>query len=194
MICDFDIVKTHKCQLCNVNYFSKNKLFKHLRIDCWQQSINHIFVTNESIINQSTNKQLIEFSVQVIVDDEQRFREYHYAMIKIKSSINFEMLIDVCLNIDYLMTIANKKIMQQYFSDSTIKQLSLSISMRNIDNIMHHIFDYVMLTLYLDDQLIDKITIIDKFQIEIYLIDDLKINILIDNDALIVQQVKLNLT
>ena len=93
VICDFDIVKTHKCQLCNVNYFSKNKLFKHLRIDCWQQSINHIFVTNESIINQSTNKQLIEFSVQIIIDDEQKFRECHYAVIKIKSSINFEMLI-----------------------------------------------------------------------------------------------------
>ena len=150
MICDFDI-KAHKCQLWNVNYFSKNKLFKHLRIDCWQQSINHIFVTNESIINQSTNKQLIEFSVQVIVDDEQRFREYHYAMIKIKSSINFEMLIDVYLNIDCLMTIVDRKIVQQYFSNSIIKQLSSFISMRNIDNIMYHIFDYVVLTLYLDD-------------------------------------------
>ena len=193
VICDFDIVKAHKCQLCNANYFSKNKLFKHFRIDCWQQSINHIFVTSEFIINQSTNKQLIEFSAQVIIDDEQRFRECHYAVIKIKSSINFEMLIDVCLNIDCLMTITDRKIMQQYFSDSTIKQLSSSISMRNIDNIMHHISDYVVLTLYLDDQLIDKIAIIDKFQIEVHLVDDLKINILIDNDTLIAQQIKLNL-
>ena len=193
VICDFDTVKAHKCQLCSANYSSKNKLFKHLRIDCWQQSINHIFVANEFIINQSTNKQLIEFSAQIIVDDEQRFRECHYAMIKIKSSINFEMLIDVCLDIDCLMTIANRKIVQQYFSDSTIKQLSSFISMRDIDNIMHHIFDYVVLTLYLDDQLADKIAIIDKFQIEVHLIDDLKINILIDNDVFTTQQVKLNL-
>ena len=193
VICDFDTVKAHKCQLCNVSYSSKNKLFKHLRIDCWQQSVNHISVASESITSQSASRQLIEFSAQVIADDEQKFRECHYAVIKIKSSINFEMLIDVCLDTDCFMTIADRKIVQQYFSDSTIKQLSSSISMRNIDNIMHHISDYVVLTLYLDDQLIDKIAIIDKFQIEVHLVDDLKINIFIDNDALIVQQVKLNL-
>ena len=92
------------------------------------------------------------------------------------------------------MTITNKKILQQYFSNNIIKQLSSSISMRNIENIMHHIFDYVLFTLYFDDQLVDKIVAIDKFQIEIHLIDDLKINIFIDNDVFIVQQVKLNLT
>ena len=96
-------------------------------------------------------------------------------------------MIDVCLDIDCSMTITDKKIMQQYFSNSIIKQLSSSISMRNIDNIMHHIFDYVVLTLYLDDQLADKIAIIDKFQIEVHLIDDLKINIFIDNDVFTTQ-------
>ena len=136
---------------------------------------------------------MIEFFVQIIVDDEQKFRECHYAMIKIKSSIDFEIFIDVCLNIDCFMTIANKKILQQYFSNNFIKQLSSSISMRNIDNIMHHIFDYALFTLYLDNQLINKIVVIDKFQIEIHLIDDLKINIFIDNDVFIVQQIKLNL-
>ena len=135
---------------------------------------------------------MIEFFVQIIIDDEQKFRKYHYAMIKIKSSIDFEMFIDICLNIDCFMTITNKKILQQYFSNNIIKQLLSSISMRNIDNIMHHIFDYVLFTLYFDDQLIDKIVVIDKFQIEIHLIDDLKINIFIDNDMFIVQQIKLN--
>ena len=91
------------------------------------------------------------------------------------------------------MTIANRKIVQQYFSNSIVKQLFSSISMRNIENIMHHIFDYVVFTLYFDDQLIDKIVAIDKFQIEIHLIDDLKINIFIDNDVFIAQQIKLNL-
>ena len=136
---------------------------------------------------------MIEFLIQIIINDEQKFRECHYAVIKIKSSINFEMLIDVCLNIDCLIMITNKKIVQQYFSNNIIKQLSSSISMRNIDNIMHHIFYYVVFTLYFDDQLIDKIAIIDKFQIEVHLIDDLKINIFIDNNAFIVQQIKLNL-
>jgi hypothetical protein len=137
---------------------------------------------------------LIEFFVQIIIDDKQKFRECHYAMIKIKSSINFEMLINVCLNINCFITITNRKILQQYFSNNIIKQLLSSISMRNIENIMHHIFDYVVFTLYFDDQLIDKIVVIDKFQIEIHLIDDLKINIFIDNDVFIDQQIKLNLT
>ena len=92
------------------------------------------------------------------------------------------------------MTITNRKIVQQYFSNNIIKQLFSSISMRNIENIIYHIFDYVVFTLYFDDQLIDKIVVIDKFQIEIHLIDDLKINIFIDNDVFIVQQIKLNLT
>ena len=63
VICDFDTIKIHKCQLCSANYFSKNKLFKHFRINCWQQSINHVFIINEFIASQSTNRQLIEFFV-----------------------------------------------------------------------------------------------------------------------------------
>ena len=59
---------------------------------------------------------------------------------------------------------------------------------------MHYIFDYVVFNLYFDDQLIDKTTIIDKFDIEVHLVENLKINIFVDNDVLIVQHVKLNLT
>ena len=58
---------------------------------------------------------------------------------------------------------------------------------------MYYIFDYVVFNLYFDDQLIDKTTIIDKFNIEVHLIENLKINIFVDNDILIVQHVKLNL-
>ena len=57
VIYDINIIVIYKCQLCNINFFSKNKLFKHFRINCWQQTINHVFVINEFIVNQLIYKQ-----------------------------------------------------------------------------------------------------------------------------------------
>ena len=67
--------------------------------------------------------------------------------------------------------------------------------MRDIDNIMHYIFDYVVISYYINDYLLsnNRILITNKFEIEIHLINNLKTNLLIDNDVFIAQRVKIDL-
>ena len=91
------------------------------------------------------------------------------------------------------MSIADRKVLQQHFPDSTVRQLSSPIPVRGIGNTMHYISDYAVLSLYLDGQLADKTAATGKFDIEVHLVEDLKANILVGNDVLAAQHVKLDL-
>ena len=72
-----------------------------------------------------------------------------------------------------------------------------SILIRDIDNIMHYIFDYIVINCYFDNYLSnsinDRVSTIDKFDVKIHLINDLKINLFFDNDVFIAQRVKIDL-
>ena len=91
----------------------------------------------------------------------------------------------------------DKQIFIRQIFNLKIKKLILSISIRDINNIMHYIFDYIIINCYFDNYLSnninDQISIINKFDVEIHLINDLKINLLIDNNVFIAQRVKIDL-
>ena len=93
------------------------------------------------------------------------------------------------------MTINDKQTFVRYVLNLKIKKLTSSILIRNIDNIMYYIFDYIVINCYMNDYLSNnnRISITNKFEVEIYLINDLKINLLINNDVFIVQRVKIDL-
>ena len=103
----------------------------------------------------------------------------------------------MCLNIDCSMTINDRQIFTRYVFHLKIKKLILSILIRDINNIMHYIFDYILINCYFDDYLSnsinDWISTTNKFDVEIHLINNLKINLLIDNDVFIAQRVKIDL-
>ena len=62
---------------------------------------------------------------------------------------------------------------------------------------MYYIFDYIVINCYFDNYLSnsinDRVSTIDKFDAKIHLINDLKINLLFDNNVFIAQRVKINL-
>ena len=93
------------------------------------------------------------------------------------------------------MIIKNKQIFVRYVFNLKIKKLIFSISIRDIDNIIYYIFDYVVMSCYIDDYLSNnnRISITNKFEIEVYLINNLKTNLFINNDVFIAQRVKINL-
>ena len=73
--------------------------------------------------------------------------------------------------------------------------MTFLISIRDIDNIMHYIFDYVVISCYINDYLSNnnRMSITNKFDVEIHFVNDLKTNLLIDNDVFIAQRVKIDL-
>ena len=115
------------------------------------------------------------------------FRKFHYVTIMLKKSKNDE-IINNCLNIDCsFFEINRSKFNKHFIVDFTIKQLFSSLSIRNIDNIIHYINEYVVISLYVDDYTFNSIDekrlIMTKIQVEFHIVDDLKINIFIENDV-----------
>ena len=52
---------------------------------------------------------------------------------------------------------------------------------------MHYIFDYIVMNCYIDDYLSNnnRMSITNKFDVEIHLVNDLKTNLFIDNNVFI---------
>lgn len=59
---------------------------------------------------------------------------------------------------------------------------------------MHNIDEFVTVTTYADDILSNEFLTVVKMIMKVYLVDNLKANILIDNDVLISQKIKLDST
>ena len=145
------------------------------------------------IISTNTRK-LIKSIVTFVNKNDQVFREYYDVFINLKF-ITFDEFVNVCLNIDYSITINDKQTLTRYVFNLKIKQLTLSISIRDINNIIHYIFDYIVMSCYINNYLSsnNRISIINKFEVKVHLINDLKTNLLINNNVFIVQRVKINL-
>ena len=125
------------------------------------------------------------------------FRKFYYVTIMLKKSKNDE-IINNCLNIDCSLFEINRfKFNKHFVVNFTIKQLLLLLSIRDIDNTIHHISEYTVVSLYVDDYIVDQIDekrfAIVKIQIEFHIVDDLRINILIENDVFRAQRITLNL-
>ena len=195
----------HVCQKCSTKFIFRNKFFKHLRVECWQFEsksdvkfdANHASVTSnaEKSIVVDVDFQLIKFIVTSVVDNDYVFRESHYVTALIKEARDEE-IVSCCLDIDCFLTIENRVYVKRTFFIISIRQLIASLSVRSIDNNIHSFNEYVVVDLFMNDHVIiteKKTSATNRFSIEIHIVDELKINLLIDNDVLNVQRMSLDL-
>ena len=200
----------HVCQKCSIKYIFRNKLFNHLRFECWTTStnanVNHVFVININVTSRvidNVNKiivfeilQLIKFDVKSIINNDYNFRNAYYVIALIKNARNDE-IVNCCLNIDCSFIVKNRNYVLKIFSIVSIQKLIIFLSIRKIDNIIHKFNEYIVIDLYINDHVINDIehqqSIVAKFFVEIHIVDDLKINLLMSNDVLNAQKIILNL-
>ena len=64
-------------------------------------------------------------------------------------------------------------------------KILLSIRIRELNSTIYYINKYVIIIIYVKGELLDKLLVVIKITIEVYLINNLKINILIKNNVLI---------
>ena len=76
-------------------------------------------------------------------------------------------------------------------SNLIIKHLNKLISIRDIDNSMHNINEHAVISYFMRKKLLNDLNHLIKFIIKIYLIDDFKINILIDINIIKLQRMNL---
>ena len=140
------------------------------------------------------SRKLMKSIVMLVNENDQIFRDCHYTIVNLRFT-TIDEFVNVCLNIDCSIIINDRQTLTRHVFNLKIKKLISSISIRDIDNIMHFIFEYIVINCYFDDYLSNnnRISITNKFDIEIHFVDDLKTNLLVDNDVLNAQNAKIDL-
>ena len=161
------IVSKHFCNNCRLIFFFRNLLFKHLRQQYWNKfsSIDHVFVVFTLSIATSivviTSTIVIRF---IVISNKSKnninyvFRNWHYVIVKLKlttNSIISKLIIDeqkICFDFEYFVTLTNHVFMKNQFdNDMRIQQLISSLFVREINDKVMKINDFVVTQLYIDD-------------------------------------------
>ena len=96
-----------------------------------------------------------------------------------------------CFDFDCPMTCVNRKMFHDKISNLIIEHLNKSISIRDIDNSVHNISEYVVISFFIRKKLSNDLNHLIKFIMKIHLIDDFKTNILIDINVMKTQRMNL---
>ena len=96
-----------------------------------------------------------------------------------------------CLDFDCSMIYKNRKMLHDRISNLIIEQLNKSISVRDIENSIHNINEYVVIPCFIGKKLSNNSNHLIKFIMKIHLIDDFKANILISTDVMKSQKMNL---
>ena len=137
---------------------------------------------------------IVKFTVNSIknIDTNYDFRDWEYARVKIALSSHMKFDFE-CLNIDFDIILMNKNFFKTQVSDVIIKKMITFIFVREL-NINKHMFDeYVIIDMYFSEKNKNKNAVMIKIIREAHLINDLKVNMLIDNDCIEFEKIVVNL-
>ena len=100
------------------------------------------------------------------------------------------------MNIDCSLFINNKIYIHEIFSKTKICQLITFLLVKNIENIIYNFNEYIVVDLFINNYIKEKEkkqSIIDRFSIEIHIVNDFKTNLLLKNNVLKIQQISINI-
>ena len=180
---DFIEIET-VCKRCQKTFSFNNKLHVHLRFDmCFKKQKNNsftnqtcaLFIESIEIIKSNASFNDFEFDVE--------FRNWNFLKTVLKFFSTDEET-HVCLDIECDATLCDKKFIINKLTDLQIQTMTTSLKVRDINFITHEINEFVMISIYfLDTNKFEKSALANITR-KIHLIDDLKINMLIENDIL----------
>ena len=196
---------THSCRLCPAKFSSKNKLFAHLREECWKSSppllsaspspASVLQLEPETAGLAESSRRLIQSSASLMESTGHAFRGCHYATIEVRCSVTGKLL-KVCVDTGCPMTMGDKQRYKEEYPDRPIKQRSSPIPVRGIGNTIHHTSEYATATFYLDGVIQQDgkpVEVTGQFDAEVHLVESLKANFLLGNDVLTAQRTKIDL-
>ena len=211
---------THNCNHCNSIFVFRNQLFKHLRNACWSSDtsehadhaisvIKFLFIvsifqknSNAKIFHEKTYELSHAFSsvnrrvIQSIVRFDETssdyvFREYQYDQVTVKLDNNIES-IKICIDIDCFVTMIDRKFLTQLLFNVSVQKLTSSISVRDVNDKIVKSDEFMLVSMTFDEVLKSKHAITDVIEVEMHLIDDFAANMLLANDVIYSQNIKIN--
>lgn len=172
------------CRICKIQFYSNNKLHRHLRKNCLIKKKQCYVITMKS------NFSIIHLIRKINKRNDLTFRFKQYVKIKFAINLTIE-LNELCASNDTFMSLTNKQFVIKKYSDIIIHKTFKSTQIRKINEQMHDNSKYVVMNLYILET-IKKARILTHFTTKIHLMNNLKINILLKIDVLTSKKMILN--
>ena len=149
------------------------------------ENVEKFFVESLSIIFSN-----VDFNKNVDID--YKFRKWKYVRVSTTLSFIIESK-HVCLDTNVNIILVDREFFKRQTSNISIRTMTISISIRDLDTAQHWFSDYVIIFIYFSSK---KNEIVVKVMItrEIHLIDNLRINMLIENDLMKSKKIDINVT
>ena len=180
--------KVYSCRRCQIEFYSNNKFHRHLR------SCQVTFVKFDTSLTKNTLNHQI-FTIHSIVKANTRFnfefRSWRY--VTMKTNIK-QFFTNMCVDIECEASLINRKfLMQKIFDYRThIRLSSKFLKIRDIDDAVVIIIDYILLIFWIFEVAIDDKNAIAIFTKRIYIVKELKTKILMSNDIFEWKQININ--
>ena len=198
----------HHCHLCRTSFPSRNRLFQHLKEQCWSDA-ETTAKTEKSVARPTeptANSDVLEanFATPVIksdaVPDKSKqpgfgFRGWKYATIKVqwsgsRYSSNSEEITEVCLDTGCSVTLIDRTYLKRVLPNVEIKKMSTPMPVRGVGNKIVRTDEYVQIEMFVPGSIggkngsKDNKDSLGSFIMEAHIVDDLKANMLIGIDNL----------
>ena len=174
------IVKLSASLVVSISRESSNAKISHKKT----YELSHAF--------SSVNRRVIQFVVRFDeANSDYAFREYQYDQVTVKLDNNIES-IKICIDIDCSVTMTDRKFLTQLLSDVSVQKLASSISMRDVSDKIVKSDEFMLVSMTFDEMLKSERETIDVIEVEMHLIDDFAINMLLVNDVIYSQDIKID--
>ena len=130
------------------------------------------------------DKTILRFNINFAfdVDIDYDFKNWNYVKIRVFLSLVVEST-NVCLDIDVDVSLINRTFFKTQTSNTFVRTMIFSLQIRDLSTNRHQIWKYVVCDIYLSKSKNDK-NVISLIQREVHLVNNFKINMLIDNDII----------
>ena len=182
-------VKDYQCEHCQLKVISRNKLFTHLREECWRKPSASTPVTGKDLVADTLASDAGKpFTEPVIVPSVSEpipgtgfaFRNYHYAVTHISWKPAGKKK-ETCADAGCTITMADRTFIP---ATAEVKKMAAKIPIRGLESKIHHSDEYAVHTFYMKGVLPDNTRAFAQITREIHIVDDLKAGMLIGADIL----------
>ena len=175
------IISRITCRRCKLTLQFNNALHKHLKTCVAKIDANALHVTFKK--SSSTTIKCSNVDVNKDIDIDYKFKDYQYAFAKV-FLIENENSTSVCADIETEITLADTMFFNTTVKNISIKTMITSIIVRELNTTKHSIDKYVIVFMYFSEKDNHDELVRAKITREVHFVNNLKANILIENDVL----------
>ena len=180
----------HHCHVCKSAFPSRNRLFQHLKDQCWPaHSANKALVATSQEVKLVDANLVAPIIKSKAIPDKTKppgygFRGWKYATIKVQWSATGEQEgTEVCLDTGCSVTLVDRACLKKTLPNALIKKMATPMPVRGVGNKIVRTDEYVQIEMFVPGT-IDGKPATGSFVMEAHIVDDLKANMLIGIDNL----------